>query len=255
MPAFGGVASVLGIKCVNLLSCACGYCFGKGDCDVQLDKDTNSGVEGELLASLGGSWPQVWPFFFFIWENYNELECEKSCLNGRHAVSFSAHPFSLLHLSLLWLAEVWLFWHHFWLVMNPFRPIPFYFSVKVNVWCKWTLTSSGWLPTGYAVFVHKARSTVWISPVQRETTVHLVLLFTLHICQYLLASKIWPSKCICLLLSVDKYIQYVIKPWNSIFSPVPCFLFVASWLFAIKKMLLLYSRSPSLLPRHWNNPA
>ena len=55
MPAVGGVASVLGIKCVNLFSCACVYCFGEGDCDVQLDKDTNSGVEGELLASLGGS--------------------------------------------------------------------------------------------------------------------------------------------------------------------------------------------------------
>lgn len=55
MPAVGGVASVLGIKCVNLFSCACVHCFGEGDCDVQLDKDTNSGVEGELLASLGGS--------------------------------------------------------------------------------------------------------------------------------------------------------------------------------------------------------
>lgn len=54
MPAVGGVASVLGIKCVNLFPCACVYCFG-GDCDVQLDKDTNTGVEGELLASLGGS--------------------------------------------------------------------------------------------------------------------------------------------------------------------------------------------------------
>lgn len=54
MPAVGGVASVLGIKSVNLFSCACVYCFGEGDCDVQLDKDTNSGVE-ELLASLGSS--------------------------------------------------------------------------------------------------------------------------------------------------------------------------------------------------------
>lgn len=44
MPAVGGVASVLGIKCVNLFSCACGYCFGEGDCDVQLDSDTNNGV-------------------------------------------------------------------------------------------------------------------------------------------------------------------------------------------------------------------
>lgn len=50
MPAVGGVASVLGIKYVNLFSCACVHCFGEGDCDVQLDKDTNSGVEGELLA-------------------------------------------------------------------------------------------------------------------------------------------------------------------------------------------------------------
>lgn len=49
MPAVGGVASVLGIKCVNLFSCACVYCFGEGDCDAQLDKHTNSGVEGELL--------------------------------------------------------------------------------------------------------------------------------------------------------------------------------------------------------------
>lgn len=55
MPAVGGVASVLGIKCVNLFSCACVSCFGEGDCDVQLDKDTNSGVEGELLAFLGSS--------------------------------------------------------------------------------------------------------------------------------------------------------------------------------------------------------
>lgn len=49
MPAVGGVASVLGIKCVNLFSCACVYCFGEGDFDVQLDKHANSGVEGELL--------------------------------------------------------------------------------------------------------------------------------------------------------------------------------------------------------------
>lgn len=43
MPAVGGVAPVLGIKYVNLFSCACVHCFGEGDCDVQLDKDTNSG--------------------------------------------------------------------------------------------------------------------------------------------------------------------------------------------------------------------
>lgn len=55
MPAVGGVASVLGIKCVNLFPCTCVYCFWEGDCDVQLDKDTDSGEEGELLASLGGS--------------------------------------------------------------------------------------------------------------------------------------------------------------------------------------------------------
>lgn len=55
MPAVGGVASVLGIKCINLSSCACVYCSGGGASDVQLDKDTNSGVEGELLASLGSS--------------------------------------------------------------------------------------------------------------------------------------------------------------------------------------------------------
>ena len=54
MPADGGVASVLGIKCVNLFFCACVYCFGGGDCDVQLDKETNRGVE-ELLASHGSS--------------------------------------------------------------------------------------------------------------------------------------------------------------------------------------------------------
>lgn len=54
MPAVGGVASVLGIKCVNLFSCACVYCFGEGDCAVQLYKDTSSEVE-ELLASLGSS--------------------------------------------------------------------------------------------------------------------------------------------------------------------------------------------------------
>lgn len=47
MPAVGGVASVLGIKCVNLFSCACVYCFGEGD--------TSSKVEEELLASLGSS--------------------------------------------------------------------------------------------------------------------------------------------------------------------------------------------------------
>ena len=45
MPAVGGVASVLGIKCVNLFSCACVYCSGEGNYDVQLGKDTNSGVE------------------------------------------------------------------------------------------------------------------------------------------------------------------------------------------------------------------
>lgn len=54
MPAVGGVASVLGIKCVNLFPCTCVYCFWEGDCDVQLDKDTDSGEE-ELLASLGGN--------------------------------------------------------------------------------------------------------------------------------------------------------------------------------------------------------
>lgn len=45
MPAVGGVASVLGIKCVNLFPCACVYCLGEGGCDVQLDKDTDSGAE------------------------------------------------------------------------------------------------------------------------------------------------------------------------------------------------------------------
>lgn len=49
MPAFGGVASVLGIKCVNLFSCACAYCFAEGGCDVRLDKDPSSEMEGELL--------------------------------------------------------------------------------------------------------------------------------------------------------------------------------------------------------------
>lgn len=48
-------APLLGIKCVNLLSCACVYYLGEGDTDVQLDKDTSSGEEGELLSSLGGS--------------------------------------------------------------------------------------------------------------------------------------------------------------------------------------------------------
>lgn len=52
MPAFGGVASVLGIKCVNLFTCACVHCFGEGDCDVQLDKGTNSGGGG----TIGISW-------------------------------------------------------------------------------------------------------------------------------------------------------------------------------------------------------
>lgn len=55
MPAVGGVASVLGIKCVNLFSCACVYCFGEGNCDAQMDEDTGSEVEEELLASLGSS--------------------------------------------------------------------------------------------------------------------------------------------------------------------------------------------------------
>ena len=55
MPAVGGVASVLGIKCVNLFTCACDYCFGEGDCDVDLDKDTNCGAEGEVLVPLGCS--------------------------------------------------------------------------------------------------------------------------------------------------------------------------------------------------------
>lgn len=34
--------------------CLCLLLFGEGDCDVQLDKDTSSGKEGEreLLASL-----------------------------------------------------------------------------------------------------------------------------------------------------------------------------------------------------------
>lgn len=59
MPAVGGVASVLGIKCVNLFPCACVYCFGEGDCDVQLNMDTNSGVEEELPASLGSGRTQV----------------------------------------------------------------------------------------------------------------------------------------------------------------------------------------------------
>lgn len=59
MSAFGGKDPLLGIKSINLSSCACVYYFGEGDSDVQLDKDTNSGEEGELLASLGGSSPQV----------------------------------------------------------------------------------------------------------------------------------------------------------------------------------------------------
>lgn len=61
----------------------------------------------------------------------------------------------------------------------------------------------------------------------------LVLLFTLHICHYLLAWNILANKNVFGLLSVDKYIQYLIKPSNLIFSPVPCFLFGESWLFAV----------------------
>lgn len=60
VPTFGGVASVLGIKCVNLFSCACVYCFGEGGCDVQLGKDTNSGEE-ELLEVTD----LRFDFFFF----------------------------------------------------------------------------------------------------------------------------------------------------------------------------------------------
>lgn len=48
MPAVGGVASVLGIKCVNLLSCACVYYFGEGGRTVMC-KDASSAVEEELL--------------------------------------------------------------------------------------------------------------------------------------------------------------------------------------------------------------
>lgn len=57
MSAFGK-DPLLGIKSIKS-SCACVYYLGEGDSDVQLDKDTNSGEEGELLASLGGSAPQV----------------------------------------------------------------------------------------------------------------------------------------------------------------------------------------------------
>lgn len=139
MPAVGGVASVLGIKCVNLFPCACVYCSvgREGGCDVQFD--TNRGEEGGLLASLGGSWPQVWPF------------CRV----------YMQYPFQHIPLvydtsPLLWFGTIsnWL-----WIHLDHF-----YFSVKVNVWCKWTLTSYGWLPVGYAVFMcTKGTSTVWIS--------------------------------------------------------------------------------------------
>lgn len=148
-------------------------------------------------------------------------------------MSFSAHPFSLLYLSLLWLAEVWLFWHHFWLVIDAFRPIPFYFSVKVNVWCKWNLTSYRWLPIGYAVFVHKGRSTVWISPLQRKTVLWLLKIHWYCSLPCIFANICWLEKFdhhnVFGLSSVDKYIQYLIKPWNFILSPVPCFLSGESW--------------------------
>lgn len=61
-------------------------------------------------------------FFFF-------LQARNTQNVRKHAVSFSAHPSSLRYLSFLWLAEVW---HHFWLVADTFRPVPFY----LNVWCK-----------------------------------------------------------------------------------------------------------------------
>lgn len=123
------------------------------------------------------------------------------------------------------------FWHHFWLVMDTFRPIPFYFSVKVNVWCKWT--SYGWLPIGYAVFVHKVKSTV-----QREIVLWLLKIYWYCSLPCIFANICWLEKfdhqnVFGLLLSVDKYIQYLIKPWKCILSPVPCFLFGKSWLFAV----------------------
>lgn len=72
MPAVGGVASVLGIKCVNLFSCACVYCFGEGGCDVQLDKDTNRGVEGDYWLILEVADLRFDFFFFFVKDFYRE---------------------------------------------------------------------------------------------------------------------------------------------------------------------------------------
>lgn len=79
MPAVGGVASVLGIKCVKLFSCACVHCFGEGNCDVQLDKDTNSGVEG----TIGISWKKLTSglTFFLYEENENERRLQSQRQN------------------------------------------------------------------------------------------------------------------------------------------------------------------------------
>lgn len=58
MPAVGGVASVLGIKCVNLFSCACVYCFlGRGTvmCNWTRTPIVESKERERTIGIFGGS--------------------------------------------------------------------------------------------------------------------------------------------------------------------------------------------------------
>lgn len=59
MPAVGAVASVLGIKCVNIFSCACCiYCFEEEGMVAQLVKRAKRKV-GRLWQTLANCFPHV----------------------------------------------------------------------------------------------------------------------------------------------------------------------------------------------------
>jgi len=135
MPAVGGVASVLGIKCVNLFPCACVHCFGRG---IIMCNWTRTPTEWkELFASVEVADLRFVLLVFYI---------------KRKKMSWNKRCQTILNLSSLRWAEFWLFWRHVLLVTGAFGPILFYFSVKLNVWRKLTLTSYIWLPVRYAVF-------------------------------------------------------------------------------------------------------
>lgn len=145
MPAVGGVASVLGIKCVNLFSCACVYCLGEGAvmCNWTRTPIVQRSDNYWHLLEVADLRFNLISFFnplIFFEKKMKARPWEETC-----SVLFSTSLYcsASLRTPIGWglppgTTSDWL-----WTYLDQSH-----FSVKVNVWCKWTCY--GWLPVGHA---------------------------------------------------------------------------------------------------------